>query len=236
MAPAKKPEISAGTLLAAQPIFDGVDGEVIGRLARAATRHTLVRGEALFRTGDTPTGMYVVIYGTVRLEARGARGRRLTGVVAAGQSLGEPVMFLNRPAIVDAIAAEDCLVLHVPREAVLAEIRRDPSFAIHMLGTLSQRIHGFVQELERHASGSAHDRLVQYLVRQAEATSTHAFVLPATKAAVAAQLLVTPEHLSRLLRALASQGLVSVQGREVKVLDLPRLRRFSRAAASSPGD
>lgn len=232
---ARTREISADTLLAAQTIFEAVDRDVIGRLARTATRRKLARGQALFRIGANPTGMYVVIYGAIRLQAIGPKGPRVTGIVRAGQSLGEPVMFLNHPAIVDAVAAEDRLVLHLPRDAVLDEIRRNPSFAIAMLGTLSQRVQAKVQELERHASGGARERLVDYLSRLADGHDAQAFLLPSTKAAVAAQLLVTPEHLSRLLRSLEAQGLLKVRGREVTIPDAARLRALSRAAASSPG-
>lgn len=231
-------EMPAHALLAAQPIFQGVDRDAIARLASAASRRALARGEALFLTGDRPTGMYVVIFGSVRLVSHGVRGARLTGVARAGQSLGEPVMFLNRPAIVDAVAAEDSLVLHLPRDAVLDEIRRDPSFAIHMLGTLSQRIQALVHELERHASGSARERLIQYLVRYTCGPAPHTFVLPATKASIASQLLVTPEHLSRLLRAMTTEGLLEVAGRQVTIPDLARLRaelRDSPAHAFSAG-
>jgi CRP-like cAMP-binding protein len=225
-------EVSAARLLRAHPLFEGVAPEVTERLGAFALRRSLSPGEALFRAGEPPAGMYVVVYGTLRLLASGARGRRLTGVVGSGQSFGEPVMFLEHPALVDAVAAEDCLVLQLPRDAVLAEIRRDPGFALCMLAALSQRIQGLVQELGRHASGSARSRLLDFLARHASGPAHDLVVLPATKAAVAAQLLVTPAHFSRLLGELSREGLVEVRGREVRLVDAAR---FSRAAASSRG-
>ena len=229
--------IAAVPLLQAQPLFDGVAADAIARLAAAASRRPLARGAVLFRAGDPPTGMYVVVYGSIRLVSRGPRGDRLTGVAGPGQSFGEPVMFLARPALVDAVAAEDTLVLHLPRDAVLAEMRRDPEFAVRMVGTLSERIESFVHELGRHGAGTARQRLVDYLARNASRTAPHAVVLRATKAAIAAQLLVTPEHFSRLLRELTQEGLVAVHGRHLAIPDLARLRaappRVSRAAVSS---
>ena len=57
-----------------------------------------------------------------------AKGVRLAGVVDAGQGFGDAVMFLERPALVDAEAATDALLLLLPKEAVFTEIERNPRF------------------------------------------------------------------------------------------------------------
>lgn len=194
-------------------------------MAAATTARRLVRGERLFSKGDTATAMYVVVHGEIRLIARSpVRGERLTGVVGAGRSFGEPVMFLERPALVDAEAAGDALVLQLPKEAVFAEIDRSPRFARRVVASLSQRIESLVHELERLALGSGRARLIDYLVRRAGRHSGPGLVtLPATKAAIATQLNLTPEHFSRLLHELAAAGLLQVEGRRITVPDVERL-------------
>jgi CRP-like cAMP-binding protein len=218
-------EIPADTLLRSQPLFQGVEPATLARLAASATRRPLARGERLFSKGDLPTGMYLVVYGTIRFLSPGPRGERLTGVAGAGRSFGEPVMFLNRPAVVHAVAAEDSLVLHLSREAVVAEIARNPGLALQMLGTMSERVEGLVSQLERQATGGGRERVIQFLARHAPSAAPHVVTLPSTKASIASQLLVTPEHFSRLLRELADEGLVTVEGRRVSVPDLPRLQQ-----------
>ena len=218
-------EIGPHVFLSALPLFKSVDAPTLQRLAAATTRRALARGERLFAKGDVATGMYVVVHGEIRLLARSpARGERLTGVVGAGRSFGEAVMFLERPAVVDAEAASDTLVLHIPKEAVFAEIERSPRFARRVIASLSQRIESLVHDLDRLALGSGRARLVAYLLQRARvATGPAEFVLPATKAAIAAQLNLTPEHLSRLLRELADAGLLQVHARRIVVPDVRRL-------------
>ena len=115
---ARRP-IAVIAFLAELPLFRSLDRATLERLAAATTRRTLRRGEILFRKGDAPTGMYIVVYGEIRLISRTpARGARLTGDVGPGHSFGEPVMFLERPTLVEAQAASDALLLHVPKEAV----------------------------------------------------------------------------------------------------------------------
>lgn len=218
-------EIEPHVFLSALPLFKAVDAPTLQRLAAATTRRALARGERLFAKGDAATGMYVVVHGEIRLVARSpGRGERLTGVVGAGRSFGEAVMFLERTAVVDAEAASDALVLHIPKQAVFAEIERSPRFARRVIASLSQRIESLVHELERLALGSGRSRLIAYLVQRARVAAGPAeFTLPATKAAIAAQLNLTPEHLSRLLHELADSGLLQVRARRIVVPDVGRL-------------
>ena len=223
-------EIAPQAFLAALPLFKALDEATLARLAAATARRVLARGERLFSKGDAARGMYVVVHGEIRLIARSpARGERLTGVVGAGRSFGEPVMFLERPAVVDAEAATDALVLQLPKEAVFAEIERSPRFARRIIAGLSQRIESLVHELERQALGSGRARLIDYLVRRAgDAPGPRLVTLPAAKAAVASQLNLTPEHFSRLLHDLVAEGLLQVQGRRISVPDMHRLAAGAR--------
>src|SRR5690606_27046753 len=122
-----------------------------------------------------------VVYGEIRLISRTpARGARLTGVIGPGQSFGEPVMFLERPTLVEAQAASDALLLHVPKEAVFEEIERSPKFARRMIAGLSQRVEGLVRELERQTISSGRERSIEYLLRRSRDRSDPIhIVLPA---------------------------------------------------------
>jgi CRP-like cAMP-binding protein len=223
-------QIAPEVFLAGLPLFKELDAATLGRVAASTTRRALKRGETLFRKGDHATGMYVVVYGEIKLlSSTPARGTRLSGIVGPGQSFGEPVMFLERPALVEAQAASDALLLHLPKEAVFAEIERNPKFALRMIAGLSKRIESLVHELERHAIGSGSERFVAYLLRQGSGEPGPIVVtLPAAKAQIASQLNLTPEHFSRILRELVDAGLLRVEGRKITVPDADRLQRVAR--------
>ena len=211
-------------------LFKALDAATLARLAAATTRRALARGQTLFRKGDTATGMYVVVYGEIKLIASTpVRGRRLAGIVGPGQSLGEPVMFLERPALVDAQAAGDALLLHLPKQAVFDEIDRNPKFARRMIAGLSQRIESLVRELDRQAQGSGRERFIAYLLRHGRGAAGPFVVrLPVAKAELAWQLNLTAEHFSRLLHELAQSGLLSLEGRQITVPDRARLEGVMR--------
>ena len=224
--------IAPEVFLAGTPLFKALGASTLARLAAATTRLELKRGEMVFRKGDPATGLYVVVYGEVKLIATTpARGPRLAGIVGPGRSFGEPVMFLERPTVVDAQAASDALLLHLPKEAVFAEIERSPKFARRIIAGLSQRIEHLVRELDRQALGTGSERFIDYLLRHGKGqTPSFVVTLPAAKAEIASQLNLTPEHFSRVLHEMAHAGLLRVQGRRITVPDAARLQLAVRKA------
>jgi len=49
-------------------------------------------------------------------------------------------------------------------------------------------------------------------------------MLDANKGVIASRLNLTPEHFSRILSELSHQSLIEVQGSEIRILDVERLR------------
>jgi CRP/FNR family transcriptional regulator, dissimilatory nitrate respiration regulator len=226
---------SVRALLAAIPLFAALDRATLDRLAAATTRRRVPRGESVFRQGDLLAGMYVLVYGEIRLMARGTRVRRLTGVVRPGASFGEPMMFLDRPALVSAEAASDALVLHVPKEAVFEELEQNPAFSQKLIGSLCRRIESLVSEAERRALPSGRARLVEYLARHAQPGASYAVVqLPGPKASIASHLHLSPEYFSRVLHGLAAEGLIEVNARRIRIPDLERLLTGAARPSEEP--
>jgi len=229
-------DIDPRVFLARLPLFSELGAASIERIAAGADKLRLARGATLFRQGESPTGFYVVVIGEIRLVAHGARGSRLTGIVEAGRSFGEPMMFLEKPYLVDAVANTDAVVIRVPKENVFDEIERNPRFARRVIAGLATRIETLVREIDATVRGSARERLVNYLLRAHPAAEGEIRVsLPATKAAIATQLGLTPEHLSRLLRELTARQLLRVEGRRVVIADVARLAAAARRRGAAAG-
>lgn len=215
-------EIKVEAFLANLPLFKGLQAAELARLAAGTRRHELARGAALFREGEAPSGVFAVVYGKVELSARG----RTTDILGAGKSFGEAVMFLDKPYIVSARAAADSLVLEVSKKAVFDELERNPVFARHVIAALAERLERMVRELDRYALGTAGERFVAWLLRKqpADAQGELVVTLPAAKRTIASRLNLSPEHFSRVLKALSSRGVLEVRGRVIRIPDVERLR------------
>lgn len=227
----REPEVR--DFLAHLPLFEGLKPQEIARLAAGTTRRRMRSGETLFRQGDPATGVYAVVHGRIALvTASPHRQERVSAIIEAGRSFGEAIMFLEKPCIVSARALGDALVLHVAKETVFAELERSPGFARRVIAALSEKLHAAVRELDLYALGSGSRRFAAWLMRSVPATQRGSVevTLPAAKRAIASQLNLSAEHLSRILRELTAEGLIDVRGRSVAVPDVGRLRDWARGA------
>ena len=225
-------EIHPEAFLARLPLFSGLGRDELARLAAATTRRELRRGEFLFRQGEPATGLYALVHGRMALTSRLASGReRVNAIVEAGRSFGEAIMFLEKPSVVSARALGDALVLHIAKEAVFAELERSPGFARRVIAALSAKLHASVQEIDRLTLGSGGRRFAGWLLRDLPAGEhgPASVTLPAAKRAIASQLNLSAEHLSRVLRELSQAGLIEVRGRKVGIPSVERLREYETA-------
>jgi CRP-like cAMP-binding protein len=233
---ASKP-IDAETLLEHLPMFHHLRAEQRRDLAVHASRLEVRKGETLFHRGEPALGMYVVVYGQIKLAFIGSNGvEKVIDVRGAGQSFGEAVMFLEKPHVVTAQALSDALLLLLPAEVIFARIERDPGFARAIIGGLSRKLHELVADVEWLSTRSGTERVIGFLLRdcgaELDAVETGGapvaveIELPVAKGVIASRLNLTQEHFSRILHDLAAAGLISVQGRQITVHDLGRLRTY----------
>ena len=222
------PRIKTQAFLASLPLFKELAPSEIDRIAEGTTELHAPRGEILFNKGDPCVGFHLVIYGQVKLAFISPQGsEKVVEIVGPGFSFGEALMFMEKPYILMAQTLADSMLLHVSREAVFAELERDPKFARKMLAGLSRRLHGLIADVESYSLQSGTQRVIGYLLRQDEAeagANAYAVKLPTSKAVVASRLNLTPEHFSRILHDLADAGLVGIDGRELRILDVQKLR------------
>lgn len=221
----REPDVRA--FLSHLPLFEGLQADELARLAQGTTRRRVKAGETLFVQGEPSTGLHAVVHGRIALSVRAHGRERTSAIIEPGRSFGEAVMFLDKPYIVTARALTDALVLHVAKETIFAELARNPGFSRRIIAALAGKLHATVRELEMYSLGSAAKRFAAWLLRAAPPGDGRCEVaLPASKRAVASQLNLSAEHLSRILRELGGAGMIEVRGRTVAIPRPARLREW----------
>ena len=226
-----KQDIKVHAFLANLPLFKEASAEEIERIAQGTRSVHASRGETLFHKGDTPEGFYLVVYGQVKLAFISPQGAdKVVEIIGPGMSFGEAVMFLEMPHVVYAQTLADSLLLHVSKTVVFNELEHNANFARKMLGGLSRRLHGIITDVEAYCMHSGAQRVIGYLLRDAEQAEGNAqadVMLPTNKGVIASRLNLTPQHFSRILHELTQAGLVTVDGRTIHIADVDRLRAVS---------
>lgn len=223
----RAPSIQTRTYLMTLDLFQDLDRDVLDRIGLGTRRTELSKGEHLFRRGDPCTGFHTVMYGQVKLAVIAPNGsEKILDVIRAGQSFGRAMMFTDLAYPMYAQAIADSMLLHISTGTVSAEIDRTPKLARRMLAGLSQRVMGLLSEVESFSLRSGVQRLVGYLLDHANSTGGGGgqhVLLDIRKTHLASLLNLTPEHLSRMLSELVHEGLITVDGADIRLLDRTRL-------------
>ena len=210
------------------PLFRDLSAEEVERIAASTSQVRMPTGSILFRKGDPCTGFHVIVYGQIKLAFGASDGsEKVVEILGPGQSFGEAVMFLDKPYVVFAESLADSLLLHVGKAVIFHELEHNQDFSRRMLGGLAQRLHRIVGDLEGYSLKSGTQRVIGYLLRDVVAGQTGRTLevtLPATKSVIASRLSITREHFSRILHELSDAGLIKVSGRNIRFLDIARLR------------
>jgi CRP-like cAMP-binding protein len=125
---------------------------------------SLRAGQHLFRYGDRAAGAYEIVSGKVRLARVDSSGREAVLYVAnAGDTLAEASLF-SQLYLCDAIASTKSVVRIYPKNALLAEFRRDPVVAEAFMCMLAEQVMSLRARLEILNIRSARERVLAYLI------------------------------------------------------------------------
>ena len=218
-------------LLAHVPLFNELEKDEISRLARGSREISVARGDILFHKGDTPTGFYLLVYGQVKLAFTSPQGgEKVVDIVAQGQTFGEAVMFMDKPFVVYAQALADSVLLHISKAAIIDELDKEPKLGRKMIAGLAMRLHHLISDVESYSLRSGRQRVIGYLLRDTpiDGAPQVTVTLPTNKGVIASRLNLTQEHFSRILHELSEKGLIVVEGRNIHIQDVNRIRAYDR--------
>lgn len=208
--------------IAAVPLFEGLDRPHLDQLAALAVPRSYAAGQVIVTEGDPGTGFHVVTAGRVRVFKSSPEGReQILHVWGPGEPFGEVAVLEGGAFPAGAAALEPTRTLYFPRAALLDLVRRQPEFALRLLGMLARRLRGFAAQVEALTLREAPARLAAYLLlRDEEQGRTGLVELDLAKGQLANLLGATPETFSRVLARLAREGLTRNEGvRSVRLLD-----------------
>lgn len=207
-------------------LFDDLPEEQLAVLAGATWEKRFAKDELIFQKGDLPTGLLVVLAGTVKTACQSPEGgEKILDLLGPGQVFGEAALFLDCPYPYLAAALASARILHVDGRALLDLIDRSPDFSRRMLLQLSVRVYDITRDIENYTLRAPVERVAGFLLDHCAASAQAAPVVafPAPKHVFASRLGMTPESLSRSMRDLADAGLIEVHRNRITVLDPERL-------------
>jgi ATP-binding cassette subfamily B protein len=117
------------------------EDESFETLKTCAEEHTFKPGEAVFREGDPPDGMYLVLEGAALIVRKTAHGEeRTVAIVTQGQSFGEIGLLIDRPRQATVSAGTDLRVLKITPTVLDLLHKSAPDMAYMMYQRLAKSL------------------------------------------------------------------------------------------------
>jgi len=211
-------------------LFSGVEEQVFDELVSTMSVEKLGKGEVLFHRGDDAHSFYFVETGQIELSLISPDGqKKIVEVVSHGRTFAEAVVFMRETKYpVTAEALCDSVLYRIPNDSYLELLCGNSDACLRLLSDVCRHLHARVCEIERLTIQNARSRLSSYLldhiVDSEDDEATIRLDLP--RHVIASRLSVTPETLSRLLRVMSNEGVLTIEDRVIFVHSLARLRPY----------
>lgn len=214
------------TCVSRVPLFFGLTPEQQLDVAGYARPIRRKAGEIVQLPSARSQRLLVVHRGQVRIAQGSESGReKVLRVLGSGDFFGETGFLTGAPAEHLATAVTPIEICSFDHSDLQSLLNTYPAIGEQMLKSLALRLQETERSLTSVTTVDVAARLAAYLLelpatRRGDVTTVR---LPVPKKTLASLLGTSPETLSRRLTALADDGVISVTGREIELLDIDAL-------------
>jgi CRP/FNR family transcriptional activator FtrB len=186
------------------------------------------QGLEMIRQGDPADFLHIVLEGSVELFAHWG-GRECTmAVVRPVSTFILAASIRDAPYLMSARTLERTRIILVPSSDLRAMFRRDTEFSVSVINELAAGYRSVVRNAKTLKLRNSRERVASYMLHQSlMAGGAASYILPVEKRLLASYLGMTPENLSRTLKALESDGL-KMDGARVIITDRDKLTALAQ--------
>jgi len=224
--------------LARTALFGGLAPQELRLLARYAVIRRLSRGDVLFVVHEEAQGMFVIVSGSVRAFRMNSDGReQVLHVERAGATLAEVPVFDDGPYPATASAEEDAVVIFIDKRDFRQFLLAHPHLALTALKIMAGRLRRHAELVESLSLREVGQRLAQLFLSEAadrgplKAGRTK-IELQLSHQQLAARVGSVREVVTRALARLQKEGLITLDGRTLVIVDRDRLAAYARNSVS----
>lgn len=190
------------------------------------------KGEIIFKEGEKPAGLISLSTGKVKVFKEGVGGReQIIRMVRPAGLLGYRSLFAAMNYSASAIALEDSTICIIEKDAFLSLVRESPELSLRLIRMISVEL-GFSNErtvslTQKHIRGRLAESLL--VLRDTYGFETDGLTIRAylSREDIANLSNMTTSNAIRTLSTFATESVISIEGRKIKILDPGRLERIS---------
>ena len=204
-------------------LFQGVPDEKLKALAERALYKSYKAGETIIGETDPVRAFYVVVTGQVKLCKISAEGKEQTlNLLGPGDPFGMCIAFNVDSFPANVMAIRESGIFLIPGPVMETIAMQEPRLLVNIIRILSDRLKESMTLIESLALKEIPQRLASFLIHslpEGTGKSPDRLELTITQRELAKILGATPEALSRALRRMSDAGVLTVDGRLIRILD-----------------
>ncbi len=218
-------------------LFRRLPDGLLRLLDAAKGSHVIAAGQVLFNEGAPSLATHCIRTGLVKVTKLGPGGEeQIIRVLRSPDLVGYRAVLAGEPYGATAEALEETTVCTIPAQVFLALIRGSPEFAIDVLAMVARELRLSEEALIDLRRKSVRQRLLGVLLLLSEARSEELprqrpHLVRLARRDLARIIATSPESVSRALRRLAVENSIRCSRTEIRLLNIPALRR---AAGGDP--
>ena len=213
-------------------LFAALSESELQALAQRTVERRFGADDVLFWEGQECAGIFLIIQGTVKIFRTSPGGREVVlSIESAPATVAELPLFDGGPYPASVRVVEPVVALFINKQDFQQFCRQYPDVALKVLAVVGRRLRQLVFLVESMTFGSVTQRLARMLLEASKDAGSATFDLPGTHQEVASRLGTVREVVSRNLGRFRAQGFITIQDRQVHILNRAGLQQEAESQA-----
>jgi CRP-like cAMP-binding protein len=213
-------------------VFSVLTPEEKELLRKNNSSHQYKKGEIIFKEGDKPTGLLWIAEGKVKIFKEGVGGReQIVRMAKPVGFIGYRALFAEENHSATAVAIEDSDICSIERETIYKLLRSNADLCLSIIKAFATEL-GFsnnrtVTLTQKHIRGRLAESLIFLKDTYGFEDDNSTIKIYLSREDIANLSNMTTSNAIRTLSTFASEGVISIDGRKIKIQDLQKLERIS---------
>lgn len=213
-------------------VFNVLSAKDKDGLQKSHTCSFYKRGEVIFKEGDKPSGLICLSEGKVKVFKEGVGGReQIVRMARPIGFIGYRALFAEEYHSASAVAIEDSIICTIEKDAIYRLLKTNTDLSLSIIKAFATEL-GFtinrtVTLTQKHIRGRLAESLMFLKDTYGFEPDGKTINVYLSREDVASLSNMTTSNAIRTLSTFAGEGVISIDGRKIKIIDLSKLERIS---------
>jgi len=213
-------------------VFSVLNVEEKELLKRNSTCTHYRKGDIIYKEGDKPTGLICLSKGKVKIFKEGVGGReQIVRMAKPVGFIGYRALFAEQNYIASAEAIEDCVICTIEKESLYKILNGNHEFSLSIIRSLASEL-GFsnnrtVTLTQKHIRGRLAESLIFLKDTYGLEEDNSTIKVYLSREDIANLSNMTTSNAIRTLSTFATEKIITLDGRKIRILDIKGLERIS---------